>query len=332
MNRNKDSQWLASHIFYAEPLDKFVTDAIIPFVKKVKELNIIEGFFFIRYWERGPHIRLRFLGDLEVFEEKLKPLYKSYFDQFFSEHPSVRKEPDYVKELKDDQKWFPNNTVQFLPYEPETERYGGNEMLIHSEAHFQFSSETIFEFMEDGKDGWGYDLAMGAAIQMHLSMVYGFGMDKNEMIHFFDRYFVRWLSRAYYYYGQEIEKEELERRRDETLVAFEKSYQPQKESFISFFTQIQELLTEGDIEDSWLEHWVNGAKLTNEKLDDLIKSQTYEATNYYEIFEKFEYNKEIQSKWALFDSYVHMTNNRLGVLNRDEAYLAYIIKETLKVI
>ena len=38
---------------------------------------------------------------------------------------------------------------------------------------------------------------------------------------------------------------------------------------------------------------------------------------------------EQQQRWAIYDSYIHMTNNRLGILNRDEGYLGYLIKEGL---
>ena len=40
-----------------------------------------------------------------------------------------------------------------------------------------------------------------------------------------------------------------------------------------------------------------------------------------------DFPKANQERWAIYDSYVHMTNNRLGILNRDEAYLAYIMVE-----
>jgi hypothetical protein len=33
------------------------------------------------------------------------------------------------------------------------------------------------------------------------------------------------------------------------------------------------------------------------------------------------------SKWSILDSYIHMTNNRLGILPRDELYIYYILGE-----
>jgi hypothetical protein len=36
-----------------------------------------------------------------------------------------------------------------------------------------------------------------------------------------------------------------------------------------------------------------------------------------------------QQLWAIYDSYIHMLNNRLGIMNRDEGYLGFLIKEVL---
>ena len=328
--RKENSEWLAGYIYYGEPLDKVIVEAVIPFVEQVMAYDWIDSFFFIRYWERGPHIRLRFLGDPEKLESELKPAYLKHFGAYFEAHPSERKEPEYAPDTPEDLKWFPNNSVQFITYEPETERYGGEHCLVISEEHFMFSSQSIFDLMTESAEDWGYDRAMGAAIQMHLSMAFGLGMDDREMVGFFDEYYNRWLHRAYYFFEPNITKEELEKRKESTLEAFDQTYEAQRESLVSFFEQILELLKEGGFEDTWLETWVDGAGRTRAKLDDLMDRGLYDTTKFYEMKEEGGFSIDQQKRWALFDSYVHMTNNRVGILNRDEAYLAFIISKTLK--
>ncbi|MEL6556882.1 MAG: thiopeptide-type bacteriocin biosynthesis protein [Bacteroidota bacterium] len=332
MTRNANSKWLAGYIYYGEPLDRVVEEAVIPFVTEVMKNDWVDNFFFIRYWERGPHIRLRFLGDPDKLEAELKPFWLKYFDDYFAKSPSERQEPNFADDVAEEHRWFPNNSVQFIEYEPETERYGGDDCLIISEEFFQHSSETIFELMSESEDEWGYDRALGAGIQMHLSMAFGLGMDRAQMIGFFDRYFARWLPRAYYFFEKDFSEEELKRRKKETLEAFESTYANQQENLIAFFNQIMELLEENDFADTWLETWVNGSKAAKSGLDSLIAKDAYTPTKYYEILEEGGFSKGNQIQWALFDSYVHMTNNRLGILNRDEAYLAFIISKTLKLL
>lgn len=36
--------------------------------------------------------------------------------------------------------------------------------------------------------------------------------------------------------------------------------------------------------------------------------------------------------WHIWADYVHLTNNRLGITNEDEAFLAYLIKRSLELI
>jgi len=38
------------------------------------------------------------------------------------------------------------------------------------------------------------------------------------------------------------------------------------------------------------------------------------------------FSVEQQERWSIYDSYVHMINNRLGIKNRDEAYLEPVYK------
>ena len=38
--------WLATYLYYAEPWEEFLTDAVKPFVESVLENNLAEQFFF----------------------------------------------------------------------------------------------------------------------------------------------------------------------------------------------------------------------------------------------------------------------------------------------
>ena len=56
-------QWLAAYLYYSGNWEKFLTNSVKPFVEDILDRKLAEQYFFIRYWERGPHIRLRFKGD-----------------------------------------------------------------------------------------------------------------------------------------------------------------------------------------------------------------------------------------------------------------------------
>ena len=117
-----DHTWLAGYLYYTGARETFLTKAVAPFVHTVLTHGWAGQCFFIRYGERGPHIRLRFQGPADLLEHWVKPRFMTFFQQYYTRYPSQRDEPAWVKDLPRDIQWFPNNSVQFLAYEPESER------------------------------------------------------------------------------------------------------------------------------------------------------------------------------------------------------------------
>ena len=111
--------FLSAHLYYNEPWETFLTEAVAPYVETVLKTGIAESYFFIRYWERGPHIRLRFKGEASVLEEVLKPNLIEHFATYFKEHPASRTEPEYPENYPKEYYWLPNNSIQFESYERE---------------------------------------------------------------------------------------------------------------------------------------------------------------------------------------------------------------------
>ncbi|HHH49559.1 MAG TPA: hypothetical protein ENK52_01120, partial [Saprospiraceae bacterium] len=66
-------KWLAVHLFYNEPWEEFLAKAVKPYVDTLVQTGIAAQFFFIRYWERGPHIRLRIKGEKNIIDNIVQP-------------------------------------------------------------------------------------------------------------------------------------------------------------------------------------------------------------------------------------------------------------------
>lgn len=330
MKENK--KWLAAYLYYAEPWENILVEAVKPFADKVIAEGLAEQFFFIRYWEKGPHIRLRFKGDALVLDEKVKPLLAQHFDDYFQRNPSEREDPEWLKDVPEEQKWYPNDSLQFIEYEPETERYGGEHGILVAEHQFQASSEAILSVIKESLDSWDYSRALGGAIQLHLGFGYALGMDLYEMSSFFNQFFENWLSRAYYFFEKDISQEELESRKKETLIAFEKNFEEQKEGLLPFFETVWEALNEEqEFEQEWLNKWVANITKVRTALMTIQKDDKLVPPEWYMKRTQDDFSIEQQERWSIYDSYVHMINNRLGIKNRDEAYLGYLIIESVKV-
>jgi len=328
-NPQENGIWLAAYLYYAEPWEPFLRDAVKPFVDSVMGEGLAQQYFFIRYWEKGPHIRLRFKGNAETLQNKVKPRLIEHFEGYYASTPSVREEPEWLKDAEEAIKWYPNHTIQFIEYEPETERYGGEHGLLVGEAHFQDASKAILDVIEESGE-WDYSRALGAGIQLHLGFVYALEMSFQEGMDFFARVSKAWLPRAYYHWEQDISQEELKRRENEVLEAFDTNFKQQYDMLVPFFNTVWTALNEGvEFEQEWLNEWVRHVRGTGHQLRELQASGQLHAPQWTKRLDgETSFDEASRERWSIYESYVHMVNNRLGIQNRDEAYLGYLMRKS----
>lgn len=114
----------------------------------------ISKWFFLRYWEDGPHIRVRYLMDGELGEDELFDRVRAYIQCY----PSIRKlskeeyfqghqfdgEPMELQNLD----WYEEGEIISKPYEPEVERYGGTALMPLTESLFMESSRLAAGILE----------------------------------------------------------------------------------------------------------------------------------------------------------------------------------------
>lgn len=320
--------WLACYIFCCEPWERLLTEHVGPLARSILREGLAEQYFFIRYWERGPHIRLRFKGDRARMERDIRPKLDDLFARYFAANATNRQDPDWTAALPADQQWFPNDSWQYIEYEPETGRYGGPLGLDISEKQFQISSGTVLAVIQDS-DGWDYERAMGAAIQLHLGFAHALGMELPEAIAFFTRISKLWLARAFGYMPG-MERDEVLKRKASTLKAFEDNFQKQKEVLIPFHRTVWEAF--GDdvhFEQEWLNTWISDMRGIGHRLTTAQAEDALEFPEHVTLDPDADVPRDRQLLWAIWESYVHMTNNRLGILNRDEAFLGHLIHQSL---
>jgi thiopeptide-type bacteriocin biosynthesis protein len=313
--------WLAGHIFAHSPWENLLTDVVKPFAEKMISEQKAETYFFIRYWENGPHIRFRFKGE-QI--DKIKDEWLEYFSNYLKDNPS-RKDQDYEVELRKKGDWFPLDSVQFIEYEPEIERYGGEKALVVSEKQFKASADACLAIISESDD-WSYSRALGAAIQLHLGFAYALGMSLEELSDFCEVVFRGWFPRAFGY-TPEMSKDEYTEKSEATLKLFAEQYEQQGEGLLAYHETVWEAFeADAVFEQEWLNIWVSEMKSVREELEILQTNKEIDYPSYFKIDKNLSISAEKQQLWSLYESYVHMTNNRLGIFNQDEAYLGYLIK------
>jgi thiopeptide-type bacteriocin biosynthesis protein len=135
--------WISVHAFYHGDLDRLLLDVVKP---------LTGDFFFLRYWDGGPHVRLRIRPAGGADPDDVSRLVLDRFLEFFRRHPSPdRLPPDLYASLAASlASWervtsysprpCPNNSVALVAYRREYDRYGSGPAMDAVERHFVESS------------------------------------------------------------------------------------------------------------------------------------------------------------------------------------------------
>lgn len=284
-NLTENKEWISVHIFYTAH-NKFLIEALPGFLEIIKNQFPVHKYFFIRYWEAGPHIRLRLLVNTND-KEKIKNEIITFFSIYLEKNPSVR---NIEKEH-----FLPNNTVHFIEYEPEVERYGGGEGISTAESHFQDSSETVLNLMSSINQNWNLGVAQGIALQLSYIFLKSVALNDDEikeMLFKMDN--SHWKERA-----------RIVSKTENVDILFEKQYLKNKEAILERFNALDGVLdTDEAIDDSPIFHWHR-----------YIKEKDIALNN----------SSLTRKRHIIYISYLHMLNNRLGLSNHDEGYISYVL-------
>lgn len=320
--------WLSLHLFYAENLDTFLASTLKAYTDTIIKTGAAQRFFFIRYQERGPHIRLRIQGDADVLENIIKENAVEHFSNYFRMYPSKRFDPNQHPDTPAEQRWLPNNSIQLIDYEPETERYGGEFGLKLAENHFFISSKVVLEAMSVGP--WNDQQAIGVAMKLHLGMANKLGMDLDKAADFFASIYAHWLPVAIA--RERITQAQYQQQQHLINENYEQGFLDQKEDLVSFIAALLEAFSsENEFEEDYFNEWLNHCKRLGQEFR-LAQAQNQLKPRSKDFLMKIqaEIDETDAELWQFYADFIHLTNNRLGIGNEDESYMAYLIMRSLE--
>jgi thiopeptide-type bacteriocin biosynthesis protein len=299
---SKKTDWISCYIFHNIPFEKVLIELVKPILDILKKDKLIEKSFFIRYWENGPHIRLRVLPIKNKI--KIEKLIKSFIEDYFK---FIGNETEY--------------SIKFNNYIQEFSRYGGDEAMKIAENQFQNSSEMVLTCINNDYNNWDYSMAISIAIQSHIIFVKKMLSSIDDSKMFFNLIYKNWIQYSIKLnQKKEITTEEIIK----VNSLFKNSYEKQKGN-INFITK--KLWFEEELEKSWLIDWSSKC----EKISRQIKETNNPFSLKGVIFENnLKLSNEKQALFVIYDSYVHMTNNRLGIHLRDESFIAFLVLKGLE--
>ncbi|MFI1966512.1 lantibiotic dehydratase C-terminal domain-containing protein [Streptomyces pathocidini] len=156
------SDWVCAHIFYDTDQDVLLADCVRPLVTELVSDGLVQRYFFLRYWEGGPHVRLRLLPTRAAERATIERLAAQRIRAFLTLTPAadVVDRSGFARVAEGlaglegrsghDQAVRPNNTMEFLPYEREHTDYGYGAAVAAVERHFHESSELALSVVAAG--------------------------------------------------------------------------------------------------------------------------------------------------------------------------------------
>ncbi|WP_160050339.1 thiopeptide-type bacteriocin biosynthesis protein [Nocardiopsis sp. FR4] len=124
-----------------ERIDSFLLDHLAPRAEELVARGHAKGWFFLRYWDGGPHLRTRFLdADADAVREFGEDM-RAAAAATAGDAVELDRTAYYAGLPRaDPDRWHRDGDVVGADYEPETERYGGPRALEVCEDFFRTSS------------------------------------------------------------------------------------------------------------------------------------------------------------------------------------------------
>jgi hypothetical protein len=182
-----EGDWVSAHVFYQGDLTELLVNGIVPVARELTHGGMApasvlcgtpapgrpghaptashapaSGWFFLRYWEGGTHLRLRVLPAPGRDRAVIEALITERLGQYLREQPSTElmRHAEYARlapvlAAREQmstyaERLFPNNSVVFLPYRREHNRYGYGASVQAAERHFVESSRLAVRLLAAG--------------------------------------------------------------------------------------------------------------------------------------------------------------------------------------
>lgn len=159
--RTEDNGWISAHLFYQESLDRLIVDVTGPLANDLHAGGLAAGWFFLRYWDGGNHLRLRVLPVDISARDEICAMIVSRAERYLRERPAreIVRSDDYrrmaeqlsrAEGMSAYARLAPNNSVSFVAYRREHGRYGTGQSMVAVERHFTESSEVALSLLTSG--------------------------------------------------------------------------------------------------------------------------------------------------------------------------------------
>lgn len=306
-----EKKWLSFHIFIHDTSfhDEFILNHLYPVIQELFKKGLIYSWFFIRYWEGGPHIRVRLLIDkdetslmfknkildnikaIPMLSEELSP--KLYYKNYLKENFTNKEMENYG--------WYPDHSMIDQTYFAELERYGGYKVIGESEKLFEISSEIALRIIKATSNRKNRLLVAFDFILIYSLAIYP---DPLEAAKWLRNYVFSWK------YSEQTPNLNIY----ETVEYAQKEFHEKQNKYVERSNKIINKLRESENskKDSIKEIWFSSLNKYNGVLSEALKEDTLANT-----------------VGAINMSQMHMFANRIDINPTEECYLCWLVSLSL---
>lgn len=265
--------WLSAHIFYNGHPHLLLNNLVSPLLERTGH-----SAFFIRYWENGPHIRLRMqVGADEV--SRLKTLLAGHCHSFFAHYPALHR----------------HDALQFIPYQPELQRYGNAQSLPWAERQFVASSAYVLQHLRN-TTSWDDSVALLHAIRLNMALLFSLQEEQAFTLHCCRSFIKAWIPRLF------DPAKDPQQQEDHYTALMQSRFDTHAAALTTATASLWESMEQERAEPG---------------LQTFIQQNREIASQYHrQGFDPARYS-------GIIGSFMHMGHNRLGVSNLDEAYIMF---------
>ncbi|MBC7269382.1 MAG: lantibiotic biosynthesis protein [Streptomyces sp.] len=330
--------WQALHVFYAANPQPLLVKCVGPLVADLDGDGLLAGHFFINYWLEGPHVRLRLKPATEEAAPEVRRRAEEAVDAFLRGRPALYEvdsgflnefyntlfqiefpEGDRGDFMAEDgrMRLRPNNSRSWEPYEPEYGKYGGPAGVALAEWHFAHSSDLVIDALGT-MNLHLRTVLLGTSAQLMMVMASCFLTDDEELAGYLQRYYEFW-HRAFPGTGFIGSAE------------YDRHYAEMAPRLGRRFGEIRRAVATNRLDalPAFLRGWAAHCLELRRRAAALAEAGEL-------VFRSWDGSRDERvsdpalALPLLLSPYMHMTNNRLHVTIRDEAYLSHILGRVLR--
>lgn len=324
--------WLHFALFWPGSLDQLLVDCLAGLVDDLFRLDLCSRWFFVRYWEGGQHLRLRFKAAPLTHSPLIRAQLEEVLTAYFRGIKARRRPPE--KHSQASGIW----SLAGGEYHPETDRYGGRQGMALAEEHFAASSAVVLQLLPDCIENESRRLPL--ALQLLLIQLRAARLGARQAL-LFAQVMANCLP-AFAKGSEPSAAEEIVRR-------CESGFQRSQEKLIRMVNRFYSLPASRLIQDlsppmqRWhsaaAQNWLSFVQLSKE---GRLQSRALNVggpdrrSDHPPLFGadpiarlRASLPSDDWSALRIAFSLVHMTNNRLGTTHLQEPYLAYLLARAL---